>query len=206
MISGVIGQPIKIGARTGSFEFIKTLFQDFPLLLNDVPRIFYKKIGIVSVPLPLLGLTYAPPREVELLKFSYSEYPYMDKSVVVNSYKQEPTKFSIIAYRPLSVLPAGTTKGNEVLNSGNNVIVNFVANEVAYNILQIYARFGGTFSLVTQWGIVTNLVIESLKGISIDIKTMGGEAFLFEFKRVLFAKDIKGTLEKKLLMKSQGLV
>ena len=101
MISGVIGQPMKIGARVGSFEFIKTLFQDFPLLLNDVPRIFYKQIGIISVPLPLVGLTYAPPREVELLKFSYSEYPYMDKSVVVNSYKQEPTKFSVIAYRPL---------------------------------------------------------------------------------------------------------
>ncbi|WQW43104.1 DNA cytosine methyltransferase [Helicobacter pylori] len=47
-------------------------------------------------------------------------------------------------------------------------MVNFVANEVAYNILQLYARFGGTFSLVTQWGIVTNLVLESLKGISID--------------------------------------
>lgn len=206
MISGVIGQPMKIGTRVGSFEFIKTLFQDFPLLLNDVPRIFYKQIGIVSVPLPLVGLTYAPPREVELLKFSYSEYPYMDKSVVVNSYKQEPTKFSIIAYRPLSVLPTDIKKGDSAIQSGNNVIVNFVANEVAYNILQLYARFGGTFSLVTQWGIVTNLVIESLKGISIESKTMGGEAFLFEFKRVLFAKDAKGTLEKKLLMKSQGLV
>ena len=96
--------------------------------------------------------------------------------------------------------------GDNAIQSGNNVIVNFVANEVAYNILQLYARFGGTFSLVTQWGIVTNLVIESLKGISIDSKTMGGEAFLFEFKRVLFAKDTKGALEKKLLMKSQGLV
>ncbi|GAA7170910.1 hypothetical protein HpBGD53_03340 [Helicobacter pylori] len=206
MISGVIGQPMKIGARVGSFEFIKTLFQDFPLLLNDVPRIFYKQIGIVSVPLPLVGLTYAPPKEVELLKFSYSEYPYMDKSVVVNSYKQEPTKFSIIAYRPLSVLPVDVKKGDSAIQSSNNVIVNFVANEVAYNILQLYARFGGTFSLVTQWGIVTNLVLESLKGVSIESKTMGGEAFLFEFKRVLFAKDTKGTLEKKLLMKSQGLV
>ena len=206
MISGVIGQPIKMGARVGSFEFIKTLFQDFPLLLNDVPRIFYKQIGVISVPLPLVGLTYAPPREVELLKFSYSEYPYMDKSVVVNSYKQEPTKFSIIAYRPLSVLPVDIKKGDSAIQSGNNVIVNFVANEVAYNILQLYARFGGTFSLVTQWGIVTNLLIEDLKGITIDSKTMGGEAFLFEFKRVLFAKDIKGTLEKKLLIKSQGLV
>ncbi|WRA26706.1 hypothetical protein KVJ87_02600 [Helicobacter pylori] len=88
------------------------------------------------MPLPLVGLTYAPPKEVELLKFSYSEYPYMDKSVVVNSYKQKPTKFSIIAYRPLSVLPVDVKKGDSAMQSGNNVIVNFVANEVAYNSTQ----------------------------------------------------------------------
>lgn len=208
MINGVIGNPIKVGAKVGSMEFLKYLFQDFPLLLNDVPRIFFKQIGVVSVPLPLMGLTYAPPKEVELLKFSYSEYPYIDKTIVVNSYQQEPTKFSIIAYRPLSVVPTTNANGsiNQPIQSGNNVIVNFLANELMYNILQFYARFGGTFSLVTQWGIVTNLLLESLKGISIDSKTMGGEAFLFEFKRVLFAKDLKATLEKDLLSRALGLV
>ncbi|WP_162974670.1 hypothetical protein, partial [Helicobacter pylori] len=169
MISGVLGQPNKVGARTGSMEFLKTLFQDCPLILNDVLRIFFKQIGIIPTPFPLVGLTYAPPREVELLKFSYSEYPYIDKTIVVNSYQQEPTKFSIIAYRPIALE-----------YPGNNVIVNLVANETAYNILQFYCRCGGTFSLVTQWGIVTNLVLESLKGINVDMKTMGGEAFLFE--------------------------
>lgn len=208
MINGIIGDPIKVGAKVGSMEFLKYMFQDFPLLLNDVPRIFYKKIGIVSVPLPLMGLTYAPPREVELLNFSYSEYPYINKTIVVNSYQQEPTKFSIIAYRPISVMPTKDANGNinQPIQSGNNVIVNFLANEVTYNLLQFYGRSGGTFSLVTQWGIFTNLLLKGLKGITIDSKTMGGEAFLFEFKGVLFAKDLKGTLERNLINKLQGLV
>lgn len=208
MISGVIGDPIKAGAHNGGLTFIKTLFQDFPLLLNDVPRIFYKQIGIVSVPLPLIGLTYAPPNEVELLKFSYSEYPYIDKTVVVNSYRQEPTKFSVVAYRPLSVTPTSDQQGhiNSFPQSGNNVIVNFIANELTYNVLQFYGRAGGTFSLVTQWGIVSNLLLEELNGVNIETKTMGGEAFLFKFKRALFAKDVIATLEKKLINKALGLV
>lgn len=185
MLNGVIGQPLKIGkfgSQHTSQEILKTIYQEGAILLNDVFRILIKKVVVgVSIPLPLLGFSYAKPNQVEMLRFSYSEYPYLDKRIVSNSMVKEQTKFSIVGYRPISLADS---------TSGNNVLVNFLTNELIYKTLDLYTSQGGTFTIITQWGIFNNLVLERFSGVNLDIKTMGGEGFLFEFKRVLFAKSL----------------
>lgn len=130
-----------------------------------------------SIPLPLVGFVYETPSTVELLKYSYSEYPYLNKSLIINSYLRENTQFRVVAYRQIT--------------SSNPVILNIATNEILYKTLETYCNNGGTFTLLTMWGTFNNLVLEGLNGIMPnDDNAVGGCGFEFLFRKVAVSTGI----------------
>lgn len=123
--------------------------------------------------IPLLGFVYETPNRVDLLRYRYSDYPYLNKSLIVNSYVREHTRFSVRAHR--------------LITKTNPVPVNIAANEGYYYMLKEYCNRGGTFTLTTMWGIFSGCVLEDLDGIPPEAENgIGGTSFEFRFRKLDF--------------------
>lgn len=137
--------------------------------------------------LPLLGFVYETPDRVDLLKYRYSDYPYLNKSLIVNSYIREHTRFSVRAHR--------------LITKTNPVPVNIAANEGFHLMLKEYCDRGGTFTLTTMWGIFSGCVLEEWVGIKPEAENgIGGTSFEFRFMKLDFdgggaLKAIGGSLK-----------
>lgn len=167
--------------KGGSLGLLDLTYRNNALLLNEGLSMGLSSLGgnasgLPSVPLPLLGFNYEHPSSIELLKYSYSTYPYLNKSLIINSYLKENTKFAIRAYKAIT--------------ADNGVIVNIAANELMFQSLQGYCDKGGTFTLMTMWGAFSNLVLEELNGIPPEGNQVGGCGFEFVFQRMNFSKGL----------------
>lgn len=123
--------------------------------------------------LPLLGFVYETPDRVDLLKYRYSDYPYLNKSLIVNSYIREHTRFSVRAHR--------------LITKSNPVPVNIAMNEAYLLMLKEYCDRGGTFTLTTMWGVFSGCVLEDWVGVKPEADNgLGGTAFEFRFMKLDF--------------------
>lgn len=131
-------------------------------------------VGLSSsgVPLPLIGFTFLPPQNLEILKYTYSEYPFVNRAVIANNMQKEPTQITLQALRPIT--------------AGNSIMVNFAANWLGIKYyIEKYCDFGGLWTIVTQWGIRTNYLLTDLKG-TMPVGSQAGVGFEFTFKRYNF--------------------
>lgn len=204
-ITSLQGKPhTTSGLTPDAFLTLDYLFQKNALILNDTLTILkgspFSVLGVdVNLPLPLLGFEYMSPDEVELLKYSYSEYPYVNKTMITNAYIKENTRLSIIGLRPI------TYGGGSVNSVSTSVVGNYLTNELILSTLQAYCDRGGTFTILTMWGQLNNLVLERLSGIRLESgpNQFQGQAYRFEFKRINFPKakhqGLKNALSKMTL-------
>lgn len=192
------------GLTPDAFLTLDYLFQKNAIILNDTLTILkgspFSIGGLdVNLPLPLIGFEYMAPDEVELLKYTYSEYPYINKTMITNAYIKENTRLSIIGLRPI------TYGGGAVNSVSTSVVGNYLTNELILSTLQAYSDKGGTFTLLTMWGQLNNLVLERLSGIRLESgpNQFQGQAYRFEFKRINFPKTklqgLKNALSKMTL-------
>ncbi|HDZ5057811.1 TPA: hypothetical protein RTG63_001674 [Campylobacter jejuni] len=192
----VLGSAMPSVSSNGSKTLLDLTYRHNALLLNEGLSMGLSSLGIktsLSLPLPLLGFVYENPNEIGLLKYSYSEYPYLNKSLIVNSYIKENTNFSIVA--------------RKVITAQNGVVVNIAANELMFKTLEDYCDKGGTFTLLTMWGAFSNLVLEELKGIPPEGNEVAGCGFLFTFKRLNFSKNLSDkVIDGTLSNLSKGLL
>lgn len=187
--------PSLSGVVKGNLHSVLDLvFRDNALILADsqvlVPGVgkLASKLG-ASVPLPLVGFTFESPNDISFMKYSYSEYPYLNKAVVANSYVRETSSTTIRALRPIF--------------GGNGVIANYALNKTLITLIEKYANQGGTFALNTMWGYFDNFVLEELKGYAIN--DMGGIGFEFQLKRINFdALQSSGGIIASTLSKLMG--
>lgn len=128
-----------------------------------------------AVKVPLLGFYYDNPEDMEILSYEYSEYPYLNKSQIVNSFRIANTPITVNAYRAIT--------------PNNGVITNILLNELVYTTLKKYCDNGGTFTLMTMWGAYTDLVLEKLKIIPAKDNELGGVGFQFQLKKIQFVKS-----------------
>lgn len=191
-MAGILGNSIpSISGSSISRNILELVYKNSAILLNDGISIGMKTIddtfntniatsaigqvaSVVStaVALPLLGFAYDNPSSMEILKYSYSEYPYLNKSLIVNSYLKENTRFSIRAYKAIT--------------PNNTIALNLISNEQIYTQLKSYCDYGGTFKLMTLWGTFNNLVLESLNAIYPNDNEVGGVGFEFHFLKPNF--------------------
>lgn len=136
------------------------------ILLRDVGLIFGIGTGI---PMPLIGFEYEMPERIHLLSFSYSEYPYTNRTALINAYFRNNTRFSLRANKPIT--------------RANTFPVNYAINEALYSVLEKYAQNGGIFTVLTPWGALSNCLLKDFYGIKGGDREMGGQGFLFEFEK-----------------------
>lgn len=121
---------------------------------------------------PLLGFQFQQPKKLELLKYSYSEYPFLNRNVVANAMQKELTTVTLQGLRPVI--------------AGNPVLVNYVVNTLGLNLyIEKYCDFGGLWNINTMWGLRRNYVLESLNG-TLPVGEVGGVGWEFTFKRLNF--------------------
>ena len=170
-------QPLQVPTIGG--KILDIVFTKSAVLLNDSDLIF-SSTALSKVPIPLLGFTYKIPSNLPLLKFKYSEYPFLNKTIVSNCYIQEQVKFSIQAYN--------------LLTSSVGVFTNIGFNMILRNVLEKYILQGGTFMVMTPWGHVTPCLCESIEGVTISDTDIGGQSLIFGFTTAKIAK--KNTLSQ----------
>ena len=199
-MAGIFGNvPVQVSkineVQSAGLTILDYLFQKNAIILNDLLTIMTGGANLnalggigVNIPLPLLGFEFKTPHEVELLKYSYSEYPYVSKTLVTNAYMRENTNVSVVGYKPIT---AGTVSGSlsAVQNFSTSVVGNYLTNELIVSSLKMYCDKGGTFTLLTMWGQLQNLVLKRLSGVPLpDENSFGGQGFLFEFEQINFPK------------------
>lgn len=124
------------------------------LILRD-HQILKKTLGVnISIPMPLLGFIYELPQSIELLNFTYSEYPFINKSLVANSTQNETTTIKVTAI--------------SAITAENGIVKQFLKLQVLQDALRDYCVFGGSFWLITPWGVFRNLYLENLTLIPSD--------------------------------------
>lgn len=214
-MAGIIGtNPIQVGKineiNSVGIKILDELFQKNAILLNDTLTILTGGTNLnalgglgINLPLPLLGFEFKTPQELQLLKYNYSEYPYVDKTLITNAYLRENTSISIIGYRPITY----NGGGNVVNNLSSSVLGIYITNELIVSTLKIYCDKGGTFSLLTLWGQIQNLVLEELAGVPLEAENaLGGQAFLFRFKQINFPKQKNQAIKTILSKMTMGVL
>lgn len=214
-MAGIIGtNPIQVGKineiNSVGIKILDELFQKNAILLNDTLTILTGGTNLnalgglgINLPLPLLGFEFKTPQELQLLKYNYSEYPYVDKTLITNAYLRENTSISIIGYRPITY----NGGSNVVNNLSSSVLGIYITNELIVSTLKIYCDKGGTFSLLTLWGQIQNLVLEELAGVPLEAENaLGGQAFLFRFKQINFPKQKNQAIKTILSKMTMGVL
>lgn len=177
----------------GGHGILDLIFRDNALIMSDSQILAgfssfnYKGIEF-SVPLPIVGFSFETPKNLNLLKYNYTEYPMINKTMVVNSFIKDMGTISVSGLRPLT--------------RGNNVVLNYSTNQALVKLIEKYCDAGGLWSLNTMWGLYGNLVLTSLSGE--ETNGLGGIKFNFEFKRVNFdkifsSKNLVGQLINKFM-------
>lgn len=177
----------QMNSSNSSKTMLDLTYRHSVILLSDVVSMGLGAAGIslgstasaivdTVATVPLLGFVYENPSQLELLKYQYSEYPYLNKALIVNSYVRNNTRFTLVAHR--------------CITPSNSIPINIAMNEALFQLIKTYADMGGTFTLVTMWGVFNNCVLEELNGLPPEHENgVGGTSFEFKFLRLGFNKN-----------------
>lgn len=184
------GDAILNGYHTTLKAVLDKTYREHALILSDA---FTMGELVNNTPVPIVGFVYEHPSTLELLKYDYSEYPFLNKTTITNSYTKQNTRITIRSYRAITV--------------ENSVAVNIALNEAIYYGIEYYCDRGGTFKLLTMWGAFSNLVLESLQIIPPNGNETGGVGFEWHFRKIPFdTKNAESVVSKDIEKLSKGLV
>lgn len=160
-------------------KILDTVFKDCCLILTDL-----NETGIFTLnQAPLIGFSFQDPSQVEFFNYSYSEYPYLNRTAVANSVMKNSSTIVIKGLRPIT--------------RTNNMLVNYAYNSAVLTVLDNYIMKGGRFKLFTKWGPISNLVMESINGVDED--GQGGIALEFTLRRIFVAESSTSSTASALL-------
>ena len=194
-LSGIIGSNNPVVNFTGQVTraALDAVYRHSVILLSDISSILGITSGSGETYLPLIGFTYEHPSQMTLLRYEYSEYPYLDKTLLTNSYLKQNTELTIRSFRAIT--------------SENGMIANIALNEAIFAGIEFYCDRGGTFRIMTMWGTFGNYVLEELSIVPPDSNQAGGIGFEWKFKRIPFdTKNAQQIYSSSLSKLSGGLV
>lgn len=168
-----------------SFAVLDMFFGRNVILLNDVAQI----LGAgVTIPIPLVGFEYQVPNEIELFNYKLSEYPALNKQTLINSMIKGVSKFSITAIRPIT--------------SANTAILNYALNEALTAALDAYNSQGGTYTILTPWGLIKPCLMNGGFGVITGDGDLGGQGWRFNFTKMNIQTSL--TTEQSSFLQSLG--
>lgn len=173
-------EPLQVPTIGG--KLLDITFTKSAILLNDKELLFPAGLNakiantkLKNMPLPLLGFTYKIPNRLPLLKFKYSEYPFLNKTIISNCYIQEQTRFSV--------------QGINILTANIGVFTNIGFNLALKSQLEKYILQGGTFMVMTPWGQISPCLCEGIEGVTLHDTDIGGQSVIFNFVTAKISKS-----------------
>lgn len=165
--SGLIGKTSPTTNIDG-FQILDAVYSKGAVILEDVVEVFKGSIpNLPSVGVPLIGFEYKPDSGIELLKFRWSQYPYLNKAKLTFAAVKDATDFSVTAISAIGV--------------EGGLVQQLAVRAALVTLLDKYCSRGGKFTVLTLWGIKTHCVLTDLSGVSGD--SMDGTLFKMSFNQ-----------------------
>ena len=157
-----------------NFQTLTETYNKRMLLLNDTVSVVANSFGINisnywDVPLPLIGFVFNYAGDIPFIKNEHSEYPYLDKQLLIEGAIRQPADFSLTLHKLITSL------------SPFNVIT--LENQLFINAIDYYDRKGGTFAVITPWGTIDYCVLTGLYGIQSE--TENGLSYRIDLKKLV---------------------
>lgn len=166
----ILGKPQSV-VDIKSYEILDAIYSNGAVILEDATEILTGKRPALNIGIPLIGFYYKPDSGMSLLKYEWSQYPYLNKQMLTHAAVKQMTPFSV-------------TVANPIGPNGGLLASNIVARELLVKLLEKYADRGGRFTVITLWGTRKHCLLADLEGISGD--TMDGTLFKMHFVRPNF--------------------
>lgn len=144
--------------------------------------------------LPILGFTYQTPTSLEYLKYTYSEYPFLNQKIITNGFIKEPTIIQITALRPITM--------------SNTWTLNYFNSKSIIELLEAYCDMGGLFKLLTRWGSIDDLALINLTLNANPEDANNPGVFVMTFKKLIFIEsedDITTNIVFDMIEKGAGI-
>lgn len=161
-------------ATSFNFQTLTETYNKRMLLLNDTVSVATNSFGISisnnwDVPLPLIGFVFNYNGDIPFIKNEHSQYPYLDKQLLIEGAIRQPADFSITLHKLITKL------------SPFNAIT--FENQLFVNAIDYYDKKGGTFAVITPWGHIDYCVLTGLYGIEAD--TENGLSYRMDLKKLV---------------------
>lgn len=171
------------------YHALTTPYNRQAIVLMDIVSLTSKKN--IPIPMPLVGFEYNYESDVPFIVNEYSEYPYLNKQLLVEgAIKQNPT-FSLNIHN--------------LITEFNPYTVKEMVNKVLVDGLQAYVNAGGTFAILTPWSDIDLCVLTGLYGIRNEADQCG-ITYRAEFKKLTPVRGLVETLSYKLASYITGAI
>ena len=178
LTDGLLGSAQPTNNITG-FSLLDSIYSENAVILENATSIFSGKESVLpEVGLPLIGFRYKPEGNLELLKYRWSQYPYLNKANLTFAAVKDTTDFSVSVISPIT--------GDTPVAASIGMRAGLVT------LLDKYCSRGGMFTVITLWGTKRHCVLTDLSGIA-EGDTMDGVLFKMSFNQPNF--DMTGADE-----------
>ena len=151
LIQTLLGSASSINNTGFNFQSIAAKYNKFAVILPDTVNILSGYVTQKDLPLPLVGFEVKYNGDVPFLVNEYSEYPYLNKQLLVDGAVRQNADFSVILHN--------------LITSTNPWTVQMITNQIFVDALEYYVQKGGTFNILTPWGDIKYAVLVGLYGI-----------------------------------------
>lgn len=151
LIQTLLGSASSINNTGFNFQSIAVKYNKFAVILPDTANILNGYVTQNDLPLPLVGFEVTYNGDVPFLVNEYSEYPYLNKQLLIDGAVRQNADFSVILHN--------------LITSANPWTVQMITNQIFVDALEYYVQKGGTFNILTPWGDIKSAVLVGLYGI-----------------------------------------
>ena len=151
LIQTLLGSASSINNAGFNFQSIAAKYNKFAVILPDTANILSGYVTQNDLPLPLVGFEVKYNGDVPFLVNEYSEYPYLNKQLLIEVAVRQNADFSVILHN--------------LITSANPWTVQMITNQIFVDALEYYVQKGGTFNILTPWGDIKYAVLVGLYGI-----------------------------------------
>lgn len=162
----------------GTRAILDLVYRDAALVLLDAGTLISGSANAA----PLFGFTYEAPSSYTLLKYQYSEHPYLNRQSIISGYVKENTELTI--------------NSRMALTFGNGLVQAIAITKGLLIAVEKYCDQGGRFGLINVYdAFASNLVLQELRIIPSNSGRIDEIGLEWSFKKLLFSEDsVVGTL------------
>lgn len=160
LIQSLLGSVSSLNKNTAfNFQSITAKYNKFAVILPDTVSIMNGYVSPIDLPFPLVGFEVSYNGDIPFLVNEYSEYPYLNKQLLIEGAVRQNADFSVILHN--------------IITSANPWTVQNIKNQIFVDALEYYVQKGGTFNILTPWGDIKYAVLVGLYGIENEAAQKG---------------------------------